>query len=109
MEPLFAFLLIVAFASAAHHDDPGSADRVPADATQEVQALPCPSNPSQPRIRDLTVPFDNRMYLLPSGETCRPSIAHNAQAGSSDGQPTGSTAPRASANHADPDDDALDG
>ncbi len=108
MEPFFAFLLIIAFASAADHDDPGTADRAQADATHEVQALPCPSDLSQPRVRDLTVPFDERAYLLPSGETCRPSITGNAQAGSNDGQPRDGTAPGASANHADPDDDALD-
>jgi len=108
MEPLFAFLLIIAFASAADHDEPGTADRALADATHAVQALPCPSDLSQPRVRDLTVPFNERMYLLPSGETCRPSVTGNTQAGSSDGQPQDSTAPRASAIHANPDDDALD-
>lgn len=107
MEPFFAFLLFIAFASAANHDDPGTADRAQADATHKVQALPCPSDLSEPHVRDLTVPFDERVYLLPSGETCRPSVTGNAQAGSNDGQLRGSTAPHASANHADPDDDAL--
>lgn len=108
MEPFFAFLLIITFASAADHDEPGTADRAPADATHEGQALPCPSDLSQPRVRDLTVPFHERIYLLPSGKLCHPSTTVNTRAGSSDGQPTSSTAPRASANHADPDDDALD-
>lgn len=108
MEPFFAFLLFIAFASAANHDEPGTADRAQADATHEVQALPCPSDLSQPRVRDLTVPFDERVYLLPSGETCRSSATRNAQAGSSDVPPRGSTAPQTSISESDPDDEAFD-
>jgi len=108
MEPFFAFLLFMAFASATNNDEPGTADRAAADAIHEVQALPCPSDLSPPRVRDLTVPFDERVYLLPSGKLCHPSTTANAHAGTNDGQLRAGTAPHASANHADPDDDALD-
>jgi hypothetical protein len=78
MEPLFAFLLILGIAFTANH---GSNERIepgPIAAPKVQTPATCPKHMKQPLVRDLTVPFEQRVYLLPSGERCRPrSFATN--------------------------------
>jgi hypothetical protein len=70
MDPFFAFLLILGVALTAHHagDDSGP-DSVEAPTIE--QPAPCPPTMAEPRMRDLTVAFERRVYLLPSGKTCQ--------------------------------------
>ena len=72
MAPLFAFLLILGVAFTAHHAGSGSTDTGAIEAQKLEQSAPCPQKLAEPRVRDLTVPFERRVYLLPSGKTCRP-------------------------------------
>lgn len=72
MEPFIAFLLIVGAALAANHESNERTEPVPV-INRTIATLPtCPEHMKQPLIRDLTVAFEKRVYLLPSGETCRP-------------------------------------
>lgn len=72
MAPLLAFLLIWGVAFTAHHAGSGSPDPGAIEAQDLEQSAPCPPKLAEPRVRDLTVPFERRVYLLPSGKTCRP-------------------------------------
>jgi hypothetical protein len=78
MEPFFALLLILGIALTASHSSNERTEPGPI-ASQEVQTpATCPEQMKQPLVRDLTVPFEQRVYLLPSGKTCRPrSFATN--------------------------------
>lgn len=83
MEPLFAFLLILGIALTANH---GSNERIepgPIAGTEVQTPATCPEHIKQPLVRDLTVPFEQRVYLLPSGETCRPRSSATNEVGTS--------------------------
>lgn len=82
MDPFFAFLLILGIALTAHHtgDDTGP-DSVEAPTIE--QPAPCPKTMAEPLMRDLTVAFEKRIYLLPSGKTCRPLSFADMQGGTS--------------------------
>ena len=72
MAPLLAFLLILGVAFTAHHAGSGGTDTGDIKAQDFEQSTPCPPKLAEPRVRNLTVPFERRVYLLPSGKTCRP-------------------------------------
>lgn len=72
MDPLFAFLLFVAAAFTAHQAGIEEADPTFTDSPIIERRALCPPNMSEPRVRDLTVAFEERVYLLPLGGTCRP-------------------------------------
>lgn len=80
MDPFFAFLLILGVALTAHHagDDSGPYS---VDAPTIEQPAPCPPTMVEPLMRDLTVAFERRVYLLPSGKTCRPRSFADIQGG----------------------------
>ena len=82
MDPFFAFLLILGVALTAHHavDDTGPD---PVEVPPIEQAAPCPPTMAEPLMRDLTVAFERRVYLLPSGKTCRPRSFADMQGGTS--------------------------
>lgn len=61
----FALILIVGIAVTAHHSDTNETPTI-------EQPAPCPPKMAEPRMRDLTVAFEKRIYLLPSGKTCGP-------------------------------------
>lgn len=69
MDFFFALLFVFGLAFTVHHVD--GAEVEPEAPTVE-QPAPCPQKMTEPMIRDLTVAFAKRVYLLPSGETCRP-------------------------------------
>lgn len=70
MDPFFALLLILGVALTAHHTGVDSGPDSVEAATIE-QLAPCPPTMAEPLMRDLTVTFERRVYLLPSGKTCR--------------------------------------
>lgn len=82
MEPFFAFFLILGVALTTHYagDDSGP-DSVEAPTIEQL--APCPPTMAEPRMRDLTVAFERRVYLLPSGKTCRPRSFADLQGGTS--------------------------
>ena len=82
MDPFFAFLLILGVALTAHHAGGDSApDSVEAPTIEQL--APCPPTMAEPLVRDLTVGFERRVYLLPSGRTCRPRSLAGIQGGTS--------------------------
>lgn len=82
MDPFFAFLLILGVALTAHHagDDSGP-DSV--EAPTNEQPAPCPPTMAEPLVRNLTVEFESRVYLLPSGKICRSRSFADMQGGTS--------------------------
>lgn len=82
MDPFLAFLLILGVALTAHHaGDDLALDSVEAPTIE--QPAPCPQTMAEPLMRDLTVAFERRIYLLPSGKTCRPRSFADMQGGTS--------------------------
>lgn len=72
MDFFFALLFVFGLAFTVHHVDGAGAEPDSIEAPTVEQPAPCPPKMREPRIRDLTVAFEKRVYLLPSGETCRP-------------------------------------
>lgn len=82
MDPFLPFLLILGVALTTDHagDDSGPDSVEPPTIEQPA---PCPPTMAEPRMRDLTVAFERRVYLLPTGRTCRPRSFADMQGGTS--------------------------
>lgn len=81
MDPFFAFLLILGVALGAQHASGEDIGPGPVEVSTIEQPAPCPPMMVEPLMRDLTVAFERRVYLLPSGTTCRPRSFADLQGG----------------------------
>lgn len=89
MGPFAIFVVVVAIASSAHDGAAAEPDPPIPKPVLEESSESCPTPMAEPRIRNLTVPFEDRVYLLPTGETCRPAPIHatGKRAGKTDKPP----------------------
>ncbi|MDZ7840855.1 MAG: hypothetical protein U5R46_08565 [Gammaproteobacteria bacterium] len=89
MGPFAIFVVVVAIATSAHDGTAAEPDPPVPTPVLEQPSESCPTSMAEPRVRNLTVPFDDRVYLLPSGETCRPASMHTTgkRTGETDGSP----------------------